>query len=238
MEMAFRQPAMPVRLNLFNPKDLTSDANGVELDAVVFDCDGVLLETISAKLQAYVDWVPEAYKDLQPTFSKHNRRSFGQSRGVQIRYFYEELVKLESVSDAFLESEIQRFTEICEPLCEAAKWAEGAREFVLACNEAGSRTFVLSGTPQAELQGMLSQRNAMELFDKVIGFPITKEEGLERVVQEYGFDPERMLFVGDAQRDAEAAQAVGTHFVYVPSEADRPTCPILNETVNLLELLR
>jgi len=96
----------------------------------------------------------------------------------------------------------------------------------------------LSGTPQEELEGMLQQRDAMELFDGVMGFPITKEEGLERVVQEHGFRPERILFVGDAQRDAEAAQAVGTHFVYRPSEADRPTCPIWNETVNLLELLR
>jgi len=229
---------MPIRLNLKKPATPAPVENGVELDAVVFDCDGVLLETISAKLQAYVDWILEEHTSLQPTFSEHNRRSFGQSRWVQIRYFYEELVKMESVSDVFIESEVQRFTEICEPLCEAAEWAEGARDFVLACNEAGSRTFVLSGTPQEELEGMLQQRDAMELFDGVMGFPITKEEGLERVVQEHGFRPERILFVGDAQRDAEAAQAVGTHFVYRPSEADRPTCPIWNETVNLLELLR
>ena len=37
---------MPLRLAL--------DGVSTEIDAVVFDCDGVLLETIPAKLQAYM----------------------------------------------------------------------------------------------------------------------------------------------------------------------------------------
>ena len=55
---------------------------------------------------------------------------------------------------------------------------------------------------------------------------------------EYADDVASLLKDHDWIVRCAAAQAVGTHFVYVPSEADRPTCPILNETVNLLELLR
>ena len=228
---------MAIQLNL---TDLTGNKPGKilqEIDAVVFDCDGVILETIPAKLQAYMDWLPEGNEAVREVYAEHNRKSFGQSRSLQIRYFYEKLLGMPEVPEEFVRSEVDRFSSICEPLCEAAPWAEGAGEFIEACNDAGCLTYVLSGTPQAELEGMLEQRNAMDLFDGVMGFPITKEEGLEKVKNTHELQPERILFIGDAQRDAEAALAIGTHFVYRPSEANRPTVRIVNEAVNLLDLL-
>ena len=228
---------MAIRLKLNDPEVGGSLPGGLATDVVVFDCDGVLLETIQAKLQAYMDWMPQEHESLKETFAAHNRKSFGQSRGIQIRYLFEQLAGEGEVSDAFLDSEVERFSAICEPLCEAAPWAEGAQEFVDACKRAGSRTVVLSGTPQEELEGMLRQREAMGLFDWVMGFPITKEEGLQMVLEKYGVPANRILFIGDAQRDAEAAQAIGAHFVYRPSEADRPVCPIVNEAVDLRSLL-
>ena len=228
---------MAIRLKLNDPDGGKLPSEGFEMDVVVFDCDGVLLETIQAKLQAYMDWIPREYTQYRETFAAHNRKSFGQSRGVQIRYFFEELAGVGEVTQEFLDSEVERFSSICEPLCEEAPWAVGAEEFVKACRRGGSHTVVLSGTPQKELEGMLGHRDAMGLFDWVMGFPITKEQGLEKVLGKYGVPAHRVLFVGDAQRDAEAAQAVGTHFVYRPSEADRPLCPILNEEVDLRSLL-
>lgn len=228
---------MAIRLNLQILSQEEEQKSEQEIDAVVFDCDGVLLETIPAKLQAYMDWLPEQHEALRDVYAAHNRKSFGQSRSLQIQYFYEELVGMNPLTEEFIKEEVERFAAICEPLCEAAPWAEGAKEFIQACNDGGSSTYVLSGTPQAELDVMLKQRDAMEMFNGVMGYQITKEQGLERVRDELGIHPERMLFVGDAQRDAEAALAIGTHFVYRPSEANRPTVDIVNEAVNLLDLL-
>ena len=228
---------MAVRLKLQNLSEDRTQQLEQSIEAVVFDCDGVLLETIPAKLQAYMDWLPEQYEAVRDVYAEHNQKSFGQSRSLQIRYFYEELVGMKPVSDDFIKEEVERFASICEPLCEAAPWAEGAKEFIQTCREAGSTTYVLSGTPQAELDVMLQQRNAMDLFDEVMGYPITKEQGLEKVRDSLGINPTQILFIGDAQRDAEAALNVGTHFVYRPSEANRPTVSIVNEAVNLLDLL-
>ena len=51
---------MPLRLAL--------DGVSTEIDAVVFDCDGVLLETIPAKLQACMDWLPAEHEALKKRF--------------------------------------------------------------------------------------------------------------------------------------------------------------------------
>ncbi len=219
---------MPLRLAL--------DGVSTEIDAVVFDCDGVLLETIPAKLQAYMDWLPAEHEAHREAFREHNLKSFGTSRSLQLRYFYEELLG-QQVTDSFLNTEVLRFSSICEPLCKISPWAEGAREFVQTCRNAGALTFVLSGTPQEELEVMLSQRDAMELFELVMGFPETKTGGLLRIVGEWGLLRQRILFVGDAEKDASAAAEVGVHFAYRPSEADRPITKIINEARNLMQLL-
>ena len=232
----FVQLALCLYLLLKMPVKLRLEGTVTEIDAVVFDCDGVLLETIPAKLQAYMDWVPPEHAAHREEFRAHNLKSFGKSRSLQLRYFYEELVG-RVVSEAFLAGEVSRFAEICEPLCEAAPWAEGSHEFVEACREAGAATFVLSGTPQKELVAMLAQRDAMGLFQRVMGFPETKTGGLLRVVGEGGFSRERILFVGDAEKDASAAAEVGVHFVYRPSEADRPITEVRTEARNLVDLL-
>ena len=84
---------------------------------------------------------------------------------------------------------------------------------------------------------MLRQRDAMELFELVMGFPETKTGGLLRIVGEWGLLRQRILFVGDAEKDASAAAEVGVHFAYRPSEADRPITKIINEARNLMQLL-
>ena len=78
---------------------LALDGISTEIDAVVFDCDGVLLETIPAKLQAYVNWLPSTRHSAK-RFREHNLKSFGTSRSLQLRYFYEDLLGQE-VSDSF-----------------------------------------------------------------------------------------------------------------------------------------
>ena len=60
------------------------------IDLIVFDCDGVLLESMSAKIEAFRQWVPEddlvhfvieAVNSLRRTAFKINRRGSGSEGG-------------------------------------------------------------------------------------------------------------------------------------------------------------
>ena len=130
-----------------------------------------------------------------------------------------------------------RFTEICEPLCANAAWRVGSREFVLACREADIPRYVLSGTPQAPLDAMLNSTGAAELFDVIIGSPPAKPESLTQILLEADTPAHRCVFVGDAEADRAAAAYVGAHFVYFPSEANRPLGALATEVSDLRQLL-
>lgn len=206
------------------------------IDLIVFDCDGVLLDTMAAKIEAFRSWVPDAHADLRDAYMERVMHGFGKSRTYHIESFYRELVK-QAPDPAFLAAEVDRFTDICEPLCAAAGWRTGSREFVEACRAAEIPRYVLSGTPQAPLEDMLAAAGATELFDVIIGSPPGKPESMERILSETDTPAHRTVFVGDANADHEAALHVGAHFVYFPSAAARPKAAVVTEVSDLRQLL-
>jgi phosphoglycolate phosphatase len=206
------------------------------IDLIVFDCDGVLLDSMAAKIEAFSSWVPEAHADLRDAFMRIVMAGFGQSRTYHIERFYRELLHQEP-DPVFLDAEVQRFTDICEPLCASARWRTGSREFVHACHEAEIPRYVLSGVPQAPLEDMLAAAGGTDLFDVIIGSPPGKPESMERILTETDTPAHRTVFIGDANADHVAALHVGAHFVYFPSEAQRPEAPVATEVNDLRELL-
>ena len=204
---------------------------------VVFDCDGVLLDTMPLKIEAFRRWVPERYANLEPAFMSYIMGSFGHSRTYHVDYFYRELVG-RPLGEAERAAEVARFTQICEPLCAEASWRTGSREFVESCRKAGAGCRVLSGTPQQALEAMLKASGGLALFDGIVGSPPGKPESLKRILGQCGVPAERAVFIGDANADQEAALANGVPFVYLPSEADRPAAAAVEtEVSDLRELL-
>ena len=206
------------------------------IDLVVFDCDGVLLDTMAAKIEAFRDWVPEVHAGLRDTFMERVMHGFGTSRRVHIERFYRDLVRIEP-DPVFLDAEIARFSAICEPMCAHSPWREGSREFVEAVAAAGATRYVLSGMPQQPLEETLDSAGGTQLFDVIIGSPPAKPESMDRILAETGVPAERTVFIGDANADQVAALHAGTHFVYFPSEAARPEAEIVTEVSDLRQLL-
>jgi phosphoglycolate phosphatase-like HAD superfamily hydrolase len=214
------------------------------VDLVVFDCDGVLLDSMEQKIRAFREWVPAAHAGYAAAFMERVMHGFGRSRRYHIEGFYTELVGTPLDVEA-LEAEIARFTDICEPLCAEAGWLPGSREFVEACVDAGTCRYVLSGTPQEPLVAMLAAHGAREvsaeepdaLFHRILGSPPAKPEQMEAILAETGIPAERAVFIGDAEADRAAAAHVGAHFVYKPSAAARPTGELVTIAEDLREVL-
>ncbi len=202
----------------------------------VFDCDGVLLDTMTAKVDAFRQWVLACWPDYESVFIDNVMSSFGRSRVFQIEWFFRHCLDLAPDAET-LKAEVERFTAICEPLCEQAGWLSGSSEFVTICQEAGIPCYVLSGTPQQPLEQMVAAHHGTDRFRAIIGSPPAKPESLAAILTREAVCAEQVLFVGDAEADAQAAESVGAHFAYKPSIAKRPRTAIVTEVHDLRELL-
>jgi len=182
-----------------------------EIDAIIFDFDGVLVESVSIKGDALVKLYEAEGADIQAAVLRYHEMHGGVSRYDKIRY-YEETLCGRVCSEERIAELAQKFSDIVEQLVVAAPWVEGAKEFL----DKYSLTipfYVASATPDAELKRIVEARGMSGYFKGVYGAPKKKYEHIADIMVQHNYDSNRLVMIGDAIADFEAAQKTATHFV-------------------------
>jgi phosphoglycolate phosphatase-like HAD superfamily hydrolase len=180
------------------------------LRAVVFDFDGVILESGNIKTEAFLELFADRPEHREAVLAFH-LANLGVSRYVKFRYVVEELwqrpytPQIEHDLGAAFEGLVLEKVLRCP-------FVHGAAE-TLAAMQGRLPAFVASGTPQAELDFIVNKRDLRGCFQEVWGTPRTKPDILRDILQRYGWQPKEVLMVGDGLSDYQAAQATGTHFL-------------------------
>jgi len=180
-------------------------------DAVFFDFDGVLAESSDIKTRAFYEMYKGYGPDIAERVVAHHTINGGVSRRKKIRHYHREFLGIAITEDDVAEL-IQRFSEIVEDSVVGAAWVLGAKEF-LDAHVGQVMMFVLSGTPQGELERINARRGMEHYFVSIHGSPPEKEATIAELLRRHNLDPDRVLFVGDAFSDYEAARTTGLHFV-------------------------
>ncbi|UCZ56944.1 HAD hydrolase-like protein [Desulfurispirillum indicum] len=179
---------------------------------VVFDCDGVILNSNQVKTQAFYNAaLPYGTQSAQALVDYHVAHG-GVSRYQKFRYFLEELV-LPGVSGPGFQDLLDAYAaEVRKGLlsCEVASGLHDLRRLT-----ADAHWLVISGGDQSELREIFALRELTELFDGgVFGSPDTKDHIFTREIQ-CGNIAAPAVFVGDSRCDFEAASKAGVDFVFV-----------------------
>jgi phosphoglycolate phosphatase-like HAD superfamily hydrolase len=185
-------------------------------DAIVFDFDGVIVDSTALKLEAFVtlyrpygEAVVEAVKDYQLAHG-------GISRIPKLRYFEEELLGRPATEERLAEL-AARYNAMVEEAVVAAPAIAGAEAF-LRRHAGRLPMFVASGTPEEELVRIVERRGLAEYFMEVRGAPAIKEAIVAELLPAHGLTADRTVFVGDATTDYHAAAHHGMPFVGVVAE--------------------
>ena len=181
------------------------------LEAVVFDCDGVILESADIKSESFRRVGGLFGSEIQARLYEYHLRHTGVSRYDKFAWLY-----LTEFGREITAEESRRlgelFTDYCLEAVRAAPLVPGFEEALVWLQDRGIALFVASGTPQAELEAVLADRGLADRFQTILGTPPAKNQLLARIISEGGFDPSRVLMVGDGETDLEAAQANETLF--------------------------
>lgn len=182
------------------------------IQAIAFDFDGVLVETLEVKTRAYRKlFESESTENLERILSYHLQNG-GVSRFEKFRTIYRDILE-RPLGESQFQHLCQAFAQLVVEEVVAAPWVLGAREF-LSRHRFNHHFFIVSGTPQEELVEIVHRRGMATFFDEILGSPRTKIELLREVLQRYRLAPTRMLFIGDSRTDWEAARENGILFVW------------------------
>lgn len=188
-------------------------------DVVVFDCDGVLLDSNDLKTAVFKA-VLEAH-DFSPAaiaaFGAFQRANFGTSRYRLFQALIDGRFGEQRPVD--LATLLADFGARCRMGYVEQPETAGMRGALHRAGRGNRPLYVVSGSDESELRDVFAERSLGALFADVYGSPATKVENIARVRehrrQRGGGDAERMLFVGDAEADMKAAEEGGADFVFV-----------------------
>lgn len=181
------------------------------IKAIVFDFDGVIVESVDIKTKAFGKlFEPEGSAVVNSVVDYHLMHT-GVSRFDKFRYIYDAILKRPLPKDEY-DGLCRRFSELVTREVISAPYVSGAKEFLDAYSGA-FKLFVASATPQAELEGIITRRRMGSYFSGVYGSPTRKSDAVRSVIERYHFVPDEILFVGDALSDYDAAISNHCHFI-------------------------
>lgn len=201
--------------------------NIAEYQTIVFDCDGVILDSNIVKTEAYFRTAKRlgATDDQAKALVDYHVRLGGISRYHKFDWYLREVLNQPVTADA-IHIWLDTFSEELEEGLMACPIAGGLED--LKAKTPHTNWMILSGGDQQEIRDLFhkrvlpSGRVLANLFSGgLFGSPDNKDEVLARE-KASGHLRFPALFVGDSKYDYEAAKRAGLDFVFLSDWTEVP----------------
>lgn len=179
--------------------------------AVIFDFDGVIVESEEIKTRAFATMYRGHGPEVVKAIVAHHRANGGISRRKKIRWCHRTHLGIE-LDEQALDALCRVFSTMVEDEVVACDWVPGAEQVLRELHRCYP-LFVVSGTPQDELTRIFARRNLDHWFVEVWGSPRGKSEIIEDILARHRLDRRSVLFIGDSAADLRAARATGLRFL-------------------------
>ena len=185
----------------------------MNIGAVVFDLDGVIVKTNFVKYAAMLSLFAE-HPQQQGVIGEYILANGGVPRRAKLAHLLQHHLRTEP-TDALLSEYLRRYAIELEHRLAGAPMVEGIADFI-TCYPAAR--YVCSSAPEAEVHEQLSRRSLGHHFVAVYGGDPLKADALRAIAASH---PDRsVFFFGDSAGDYEASRQAGVGFVGVVCERD------------------
>jgi phosphoglycolate phosphatase-like HAD superfamily hydrolase len=206
------------------------------IKAIIFDFDGVLIESATIKTEAFRE-IFSRWPDKVDEIVAYHIKNMGISRFVKFRYFYENVLN-ESYAESIGAEMGRQFSEIVTNKVKQAPFVTGAKEF-LEMNFEKYFLYIASGTPEKELLDIVFSRGIDRYFRGIFGTPAAKYDIIMRILEDSHLQRQEAIFVGDAESDQIAAMTAGLRFILrqTSENADIKSTIMIPDLTHLTEIM-
>lgn len=205
--------------------------------AVILDFDGVLVESVGIKDNAF----KELFKDFPQqlgSIMQYHRTNNATIRYEKFRFIYEEIIGTPYTADIseYLNAQFSKMIFEKIVLCP---FVNGAQEFL---EHFGSQSllYLVSVNPLEELKSILRERKLSHFFTEVYAHPWGKADAIRDILRRNDFTEREAVFIGDSPEDYEAASMAGIDFVgrQASRSWEGKNCVVLNDMREVLNYLK
>lgn len=213
-----------------------------KLQAIFFDFDGVLVDSNRIKNEAFRTLFSHYGEQIVNQILNYHQQHGGISRVEKIRYAFEFFLRT-PLAPGVLDQMASDYSDLVATKVAHASWICGAKQF-LDQMKGKVPLFIISGTPQQELQQIVTRRKMQHYFHEVLGSPVHKPDHIRTLIHRYSLNPQNCVFIGDAHTDHHAATLTEVPFIgiqgdytFPESVTVLPDCTSLKTAVSELFLI-
>lgn len=170
---------------------------------IFWDFDGVIKESVDIKTRAFELLFIEYGQEVTNKVRRHHLENGGMSRFEKFPIYLR--WANETVSDETVKRFCDKFNHMVVDGVINAPWVPGAEDY-LRQNKYEQQFYLVSATPQREMEKILTALDLDKSFARVYGAPVKKSEAIRTTLAEQQVDKNQCLMIGDARADYEAAR--------------------------------
>jgi len=177
---------------------------------ILFDFDGVLVESVNIKDLAFKTLFKEYPQHLDKIMDYHLSNN-ATIRFEKFRYITEKI--LDKRYDEETEKSLsKKFSCLVFKSLVDCPYVPGAKE-ILDCYWGKIPLYLASISPADELDEILEAKKLKRYFKRIYAVPWIKTEAIRDIMDREDASPEDIVFIGDSYEDFEAAQSTGIFFI-------------------------
>lgn len=181
------------------------------IKAIFFDFDGVIAESVDIKTEAFAKLFEKEGKKIVEKVVDYHLSNTGVSRFEKFRYIYKEILKRSLGNDEF-QNLCSKFANLVAEEVVRSPYVKGAVEILEYCSSR-FKCYIVSATPQEEIELIIKRRNIYHFFKAVYGAPTKKADAVREIIQKEVIDPAKAVYIGDGLSDYMAAKDNNVIFI-------------------------
>jgi len=210
------------------------------IKAILFDFDGVIAESVDIKTNAFAALFESEGQDVVNRVVDYHLSNTGVSRYEKFKHIYKQIFK-RPLNQGEFQTLCDKFSKIVVDEVIKSPYVKGMKEFLENC-ASKYRCFVLSATPQDEIEKIIERKNIRIFFRAIYGAPIKKSDAVRDILNKEALDPVEVLYIGDSMSDYIAAKENSVNFIARINKnesifADAENCTKIEDLTNLNEIL-
>ena len=182
-------------------------------DVIIFDCDGVILDSNKLKSEAFATALLDEPAELVEKFIKYHKFNGGISRYIKFEHYFKTIKRLNEYSEE-LQLALKNYAHICSEELNKSEEIPGVRKFLELLKSKNIPCFVSTGGDTKEVTDAFEYKGLRSFFKTIYGNENTKDWHLSEIKSTLS-KSSRLLFIGDSKKDFDVASKFNCDFVYI-----------------------
>tara|TARA_Y100001970_G_scaffold294156_1_gene447645 strand:+ start:13115 stop:13795 length:681 start_codon:yes stop_codon:yes gene_type:complete len=183
-----------------------------QINNFFFDFDGVILESLEVKSNAFRQLYNNLSDEEIQNLISHHEQNHGLSRYEKIKLYHKKYYNI-NLSNIDLDKLSNKLSNIILEKIFDTDYVPGILSFLKKLQNKKRKIFIITGTPEFEINYILKKKKIHEIFTGIYGSPAKKTDHLENLIKQYNVDTDKSIFFGDAYADYSAAKEFNIEFI-------------------------